>query len=139
AGAGGVSCALVEIKEREVAVLAQRGLALGGEEIDGRLAEWLLREHLGEAAEGEEPLRGPLGLLGSRVRDAAEKAKVALSERKEVEVHLPFLSADEAGPKHLAAKLTQARLEKLAGDVIQRIAGLVAKTVEESGVDVARV
>jgi molecular chaperone DnaK len=139
AGAGGVSCALVEIKEREVAVLAQRGLALGGEEIDGRVAEWLLREHLGEAAEGEEPLRGPLGLLGSRVRDAAEKAKIALSERKEVEIHLPFLSADEAGPKHLAAKLTQARLEKLAGDVVQRIAGLVAKVVEESGVDPARV
>ncbi|WP_434420741.1 Hsp70 family protein [Nannocystis pusilla] len=131
AGAGGVSCAVVEIKEREVAVLAQRGLALGGEDIDGRIAEWLLSER------GEEG--GDAELVRSRIRDAAEKAKIALSERKDVEVHLPFLSADEAGPKHLAAKLTQARLEKLAGDVVQRIAGLVARVFEESGVALERV
>lgn len=140
-GAGGVSCAIVEIKEREVAVLAQRGLAIGGEEIDGRIAEWLLREHGPASHEGEgaEPLQGPLDLVGSRVRDAAEKAKIALSERKEVEVTLPFLAADEAGPRHLAAKLTQARLEKLAGDLVQRIAAVAGKVLEESGVEAGRV
>ncbi|MFZ6180137.1 Hsp70 family protein [Nannocystis pusilla] len=131
AGAGGVSCAVVEIKEREISVLAQRGLALGGEDIDGRIVEWLLSER------GEEG--GDAELVRSRIRDAAEKAKIALSERKDVEVHLPFLSADEAGPKHLAAKLTQARLEKLAGDVVQRIAGLVGRVFEESGVALERV
>ncbi|MCY1061308.1 Hsp70 family protein [Nannocystis sp. SCPEA4] len=131
AGAGGVSCAVVEIKEREVAVLAQRGLALGGEDIDGRVVEWLMSER------GDES--GDADLVRSRIRDAAEKAKIALSERKDVEINLPFLSADEAGPKHLAAKLTQARLEKLAGDVVQRIAGLVAKVFEESGVPLERI
>lgn len=130
-GAGGASCAIVEVKEREVAVLAQRGLALGGEDIDGRIVEWLLSER--------QEFAGDAGLVRSRVRDAAEKAKIALSERKEVEIHLPFLGADEAGPKHLAAKLTQARLEKLAGDLVQRIAGLIAKVLEESGVAVERV
>lgn len=132
AGAGGVSCAIVEIKEREVSVLAQRGLALGGEDIDARIVEWL-------ASERAEAAGGDAMLVHARLRDAAEKAKIALSERKEVEVHLPFLSADEAGPEHLAAKLTQARLEKLAGDVLQRIAGLAAKVLEESGVPADRV
>lgn len=132
AGAGGVSCAIAEIKEREVVVLAQRGLSLGGEDIDGRIVEWLL----GQRAESAG---GDASLVRSRVRDAAEKAKIALSERKEVEIHLPFLSADEAGPEHLTAKLTQARLEKLAGDIVQRIAGLVARVVDDAGVPVERI
>lgn len=129
-GAGGASCAVIEVKEREVTVLAQRGLPLGGEEIDGRIAEWLLaefreqREGWGGASEA---------LVRARIRDAGQKAKHALSERKEVEIHLPFLGADEAGPRHLAAKLTQARFEKLAGDLLQRISTLVAKVLEASG------
>ena len=129
-GAGGASCAVLEVKEREVTVLAQRGLAIGGEEIDGRVAEWLLaefreqREGWGGASEA---------LVRARIRDAAQKAKHTLSEKKDVEVHLPFLGADEAGPRHLVAKLTQARLEKLAGDLLQRIAVMAAKVLEESG------
>lgn len=131
AGAGGVSCAVLEVKERELTVLAQRGLALGGEEVDGRIAEWLLaelREREAGAAEG-----AGAALVRARIRDAAEKAKIALSEKRDVEIHLPFIAADEAGPKHLVVKLTQARLEKLAGDLLQRIAALVAKVLEESG------
>lgn len=129
-GAGGASCAVLEVKEREVAVLAQRGLNIGGEEIDGRIAEWMLaefreqREGWGGASEA---------LVRARIRDAAQKAKITLSERKDVEIHLPFLGADEAGPRHLVAKLTQGRLEKLVGDLLQRIAAMVAKVLEESG------
>lgn len=130
-GAGGVSAAILEIKEREVAVLAQRGLPIGGEDIDGRIAEWLLSE-LREREAGVLEGAGA-GLVRARIRDAAEKAKITLSEKREVEIHLPFIAADEAGPKHLVIKLTQNRFEKLAGDLLQRIAGLVAKVLEESG------
>lgn len=128
-GAGGLSCAVIEVKEREVEVLAQRGLALGGAEIDGRIVEWLLAEF--RERTGTEGAADPL--VRARMRDAAEKAKVVLSEKKDVELHLPFLAADEAGPKHLAVKLTQARLEKLAGDVLQRVGAAIAKVLEESG------
>src|SRR5690606_24640498 len=53
-GAGGVSCAIIEVKERELSVLAQRGLSLGGEDIDGRIAEWLVREHQEAVSCGDE-------------------------------------------------------------------------------------
>lgn len=128
-GGGGASCAVVEVSERGVEVLAQRGLDIGGEDIDGRVVEWLLaefKEQSGIDAAGDPGAR-------ARLRDAAEKAKIALSERKDVTIDLPFLAADEAGPKHLHAKLTQARLEKLAGDLLGRVSELVARVLDESG------
>lgn len=128
-GAGGLSCAVVEVRAREVEVVAQRGLPLGGDEVDARIVEWLLVE-LRERA-GVEGAGDPL--VRARLRDAAEKAKIALSEKKDVEIHLPFVAADEAGPKHLSVKLTQARLEKLAADVLQRIGAALARLLEESG------
>ena len=127
-GGGGFDVALIEVGDRSVEVLAQRGVEVGGEDLDARVVEWLLAE-----------LREQTGIDGAadpvvraRMRDAAEKARIALSEQKEVTVHLPYLAADEAGPKHLAAKLTQKRLEKLVADLLDRCAATVQRALDEA-------
>jgi len=128
-GGGGFDVALIEIGDRSVEVLAQRGVEVGGEDLDARVVEWLLAE-----------LREQTGIDGTadpvvraRMRDAAEKARISLSEQKEVTVHLPYLAADEAGPKHLVAKLTQKRLEKLVADLVDRCGATVQRALDEAG------
>jgi molecular chaperone DnaK len=128
-GAGGFDAAIVEVGERSVEVLAQRGVEVGGEDLDARVVEWLLaefREQTGVEG-GEDPV------VRARMRDAAEKARMALSSQKDVVIHLPYLAADEAGPKHLQVKLTQARLEKLVVDLMDRCAATVQRALDESG------
>ena len=128
-GAGGFDVALLEVSERSVEVLAQRGVEVGGEDLDARVVEWLLaelREQTGVVATGDAVVR-------ARMRDAAEKARINLSGQKDLVVHLPYLTADEAGPKHLQAKLTQARLEKLVADLLDRCMATVQRAVDEAG------
>ena len=67
------------------------------------------------------------------MRDASEKARMTLSSQKDVVIHLPYLAADEAGPKHLQVKLTQARLEKLVVDLLDRCAATVQRALDDSG------
>lgn len=128
-GGGGFDVALIEVGDRSVEVLAQRGVEVGGEDLDARVIEWLLAE-LREQT-GIDGAADPI--VRARMRDAAEKARIALSEQKEVVVHLPYLAADEAGPKHLAAKLTQKRFEKLVADLLDRCAATVQRALDEAG------
>ncbi len=128
-GGGGFDVALIEVSERNVEVLAQRGVEVGGEDLDARVVEWLLgelREQTGIDG-AEDPV------VRARMRDAAEKARIGLSEHKEITVHLPYLAADEAGPKHLAAKLTQKRFEKLVADLLDRCSATVQRAFDEAG------
>ena len=128
-GGGGFDVALLEVGDRSVEVLAQRGVEVGGEDLDLRVGEWLLaefREQTGVDGGGDPVVR-------ARMRDASEKARIALSDAKDVVVHLPYLAADEAGPKHLQAKLTQARLEKLTADLLDRCAATVQRALDEAG------
>ncbi|HEY0136994.1 MAG TPA: Hsp70 family protein [Nannocystis sp.] len=128
-GGGGFDVALIEVGDRSVEVLAQRGVEVGGEDLDARMIEWLLAE-LREQT-GIDGAADPI--VRARMRDAAEKARIALSEQKEVVVHLPYLAADEAGPKHLASKLTQKRFEKLVADLLDRCAATVQRALDEAG------
>ena len=134
-GGGGFDAALIEVGERSVEVLAQRGVEVGGDDLDARVVEWLLAEFREQAGVdgGDDPV------VRARMRDAAEKARVALSDSKEVTVHLPYLAADEAGPKHLQAKLTQARLEQLIGDLLDRCVAALQRALDEAGRPAARV
>lgn len=128
-GAGGFDAAIVEVSERSVEVLAQRGVEVGGEDLDARVVEWLLaelREQTGVDG-GADPV------VRARMRDASEKARMTLSSQKDVVIHLPYLAADEAGPKHLQVKLTQARLEKLVVDLLDRCAATVQRALDDSG------
>jgi molecular chaperone DnaK len=128
-GGGGFDVALLEVGDRSVEVLAQRGVDIGGEDLDLRVIEWLLGEFREQT--GVDGAADPV--VRARMRDASEKARIALSDSKDIVVHLPYLAADEAGPKHLQAKLTQARLEKLTADLLDRCVATVQRALDEAG------
>jgi molecular chaperone DnaK len=102
--------------ERQFEVLATNGdTFLGGEDFDKRVIDYLAAEFLKES--GVDVRRDPLAV--QRLKEAAEKAKIELSSSQQTEVNLPYITADASGPKHLAMKLTRAKLESLVEDLVQ--------------------
>ncbi len=103
--------------ERQFEVLATNGdTFLGGEDFDKRIIDYLAAEFLKES--GVDVRRDPLAV--QRLKEAAEKAKIELSSSQQTEVNLPYITADASGPKHLAMKLTRAKLESLVEDLVQK-------------------
>jgi molecular chaperone DnaK len=103
--------------ERQFEVLATNGdTFLGGEDFDKRVIDYLAAEFLKES--GVDVRRDPLAV--QRLKEAAEKAKIELSSSQQTEVNLPYITADASGPKHLAMKLTRAKLESLVEDLVQK-------------------
>lgn len=128
-GAGGFDAALIEVGEKNLEVLAHRGVDVGGEDLDARMVEWLLEEFREQT--GVDGAADPV--VRARMRDVAERTRIALSDAKETEVHLPYLAADEAGPKHLQTKLTQAKFEKKIADLLDRCDAVVKRVLDDSG------
>ncbi len=116
-GGGTFDISILEVGDNVVEVKATNGdTHLGGDNIDQRIIEYLIEEFrrdTGIDVSGDK-------MVLQRLKDAAEKAKVELSSMMETEVNLPFLTADASGPKHLAVKLTRAKLEQLMGDLVER-------------------
>jgi molecular chaperone DnaK len=103
--------------ERQFEVLATNGdTFLGGEDFDKRVIDYLAAEFQKES--GVDVRRDPLAM--QRLKEAAEKAKIELSTSQQTEVNLPYITADASGPKHLAMKLTRAKLESLVEDLVQK-------------------
>jgi molecular chaperone DnaK len=103
--------------ERQFEVLSTNGdTFLGGEDFDKRVIDYLAAEFQKES--GVDVRRDPLAM--QRLKEAAEKAKIELSSSQQTEVNLPYITADASGPKHLAMKLTRAKLESLVEDLVQR-------------------
>jgi molecular chaperone DnaK len=103
--------------ERQFEVLSTNGdTFLGGEDFDKRVIDYLAAEFLKES--GVDVRRDPLAM--QRLKEAAEKAKIELSSSQQTEVNLPYITADASGPKHLAMKLTRAKLESLVEDLVQK-------------------
>ncbi|HEX9207810.1 MAG TPA: molecular chaperone DnaK [Steroidobacteraceae bacterium] len=103
--------------ERQFEVLATNGdTFLGGEDFDKRIIDYVAAEFLKES--GVDVRRDPLAV--QRLKEAAEKAKIELSSSQQTEVNLPYITADASGPKHLAMKLTRAKLESLVEDLVQK-------------------
>ena len=103
--------------ERQFEVLATNGdTFLGGEDFDKRVIDYLAAEFQKES--GVDVRRDPLAV--QRLKEAAEKAKIELSSSQQTEVNLPYITADASGPKHLAMKLTRAKLESLVEDLVQK-------------------
>jgi molecular chaperone DnaK len=136
-GGGTFDISLLEIGEGVFEVKATNGdTFLGGEDFDKRVIDYLADEFKKE--QGID-LRGDRLAL-QRLKEAAEKAKVELSSTIQTEINLPFITADQHGPKHLQIKLTRAKLEGLVEDLIQRTippceaalkdAGLTGKDIE---------
>ena len=122
--------------ERQFEVLATNGdTFLGGEDFDKRVIDYLAAEF--EKESGVDVRRDPLAM--QRLKEAAEKAKIELSSSQQTEVNLPYITADASGPKHLAMKLTRAKLESLVEDLVQRTIEPCRVALKDAGLSISEV
>jgi molecular chaperone DnaK len=116
-GGGTFDISILEVGEGVVEVKSTNGdTHLGGDDIDQTIQDWIVAEFRKDSG---IDLSGDKMAI-QRLKEAAEKAKVELSTTIETEINLPFITADQSGPKHLLLKLTRAKLESLSEDLIQR-------------------
>ena len=116
-GGGTFDISVLEIGDGVFEVKSTNGdTFLGGEDFDMRLVEYLAAEFKKE--QGIDLKNDKLAL--QRLKEAAEKAKIELSSSSQTEINLPFITADQTGPKHLTMKLTRAKFESLVDDLVQR-------------------
>ena len=131
-GGGTFDISILEVGEGVVEVKSTNGdTHLGGDDIDERLIEWIIEEF--KKDQGIDLSSDKMAL--QRLKEAAEKAKIELSSTMETEINLPFVTADQSGPKHLAMKLTRARFEQLAEPILNRLKGPVEQAIKDAGVD----
>jgi len=131
-GGGTFDISILEVGEGVVEVKSTNGdTHLGGDDIDERLIEWIIEEF--KKDQGIDLSADKMAL--QRLKEAAEKAKIELSSTMETEINLPFVTADQSGPKHLAMKLTRARFEQLVDPILQRLKGPVEQALKDAGVD----
>ncbi len=122
--------------ERQFEVLSTNGdTFLGGEDFDKRVIDYLAAEFQKES--GVDVRRDPLAM--QRLKEAAEKAKVELSSSQQTEVNLPYITADASGPKHLAMKLTRAKLESLVEDLVQKTIEPCRIALKDAGLSINEV
>ena len=108
---------------------------LGGEDFDQRLVDYLITEFRKDT--GVDLSKDVLAL--QRLKDAAEKAKIELSNRQETEINLPYITADATGPKHLNISITRAKFEALVEDLVQRTIEPCRKALRDAGVTAGEV
>ncbi len=116
-GGGTFDISVLEIGDGVFEVQATNGdTHLGGDDWDNRLMDWMLDEFKKE--QGMDLRKQPDAL--QRIKEEAEKAKIALSSAQQYDINLPFITADASGPKHIAMKLTRAKMEQLCDDLFER-------------------
>jgi molecular chaperone DnaK len=129
-GGGTFDISILEVGDGVFEVKATNGdTFLGGEDFDKRIMDYLADEFRKE--NGIDLRKDRLAL--QRLKDAAEKAKIELSSATQTEVNLPFITADQNGPKHLAIKLSRAKLEALVDDLIQRTVEPCKAALKDAG------
>ncbi|MGE3627584.1 MAG: molecular chaperone DnaK [Hyphomicrobiales bacterium] len=135
-GGGTFDISILEIGDGVFEVKSTNGdTFLGGEDFDMRLVEYLAAEFKKE--QGIDLRNDKLAL--QRLKEAAEKAKVELSSSQQTEINLPFITADQSGPKHLTMKLTRSKLESLVDDLIQKTIGPCKAALKDAGLKAAEI
>jgi molecular chaperone DnaK len=135
-GGGTFDVSVLEIGDGVFEVKSTNGdTFLGGEDFDHRIIEYLCDEFKRE--QGID-LRGDQLAL-QRLKEEAEKAKIELSSSAQTEVNLPFITADQSGPKHLNMKLTRAKLEVLVGDLVQRTVDPCQRALKDAGLKASEI
>lgn len=133
-GGGTFDVSILELGEGVYEVLSTNGdTQLGGDDFDDRVMKWLIAEF--KKDQGIDLTKDKMAL--QRLKEAAEKAKIELSTVHETEINLPFITADQSGPKHLNVKLSRAKLEDLVSDLIEKTAGPCKKAMEDAKVYVS--
>lgn len=116
-GGGTFDISVLEVGEGVVEVKSTNGdTHLGGDDIDERLMKWIIEEF--KKDQGIDLSNDKMAL--QRLKEAAEKAKIELSSTMETEINLPFITADQSGPKHLVTKLSRSKFESLTDDILRR-------------------
>ncbi len=129
-GGGTFDISILEVGENVVEVVSTNGdTHLGGDDIDVRVMDWLIAEF--KKDQGIDVSKDKMVI--QRLREAAEKAKIDLSQVMETEINLPFLTADASGPKHLQIRLSRAKLEQLMEDLVQRTIEPCKKALADAG------
>src|SRR5690349_2355891 len=129
-GGGTFDISVLEIGDGVFEVKSTNGdTFLGGEDFDMRLVEYLAAEFKKE--QGIDLKNDKLAL--QRLKEAAEKAKIELSSSSQTEINLPFITADQSGPKHLTMKLTRAKFEQLVDDLVQRTVDPCKAALKDAG------
>lgn len=130
-GGGTFDVSILEIGDGVFEVRSTNGdTFLGGEDFDNRIIEYLVNEFKKENGLNLKTDRMAL----QRLKEAAEKAKIELSSALQTEINLPFITADQSGPKHLNLKLTRAKFESLVSDLIERTITPCKKAMEDAGI-----
>ncbi len=129
-GGGTFDISILEVGEGVVEVKSTNGdTHLGGDDVDQRIVEWMVAEF--KRDQGIDVSKDRMAI--QRLKEAAEKAKIELSQLQETEINLPFLTADASGPKHMQLKLTRSKLEQLMEDLLQRTVGPVKQALSDAG------
>ncbi|OOG58175.1 molecular chaperone DnaK [Polaromonas sp. C04] len=137
-GGGTFDISIIEIAdvdgEKQFEVLSTNGdTFLGGEDFDQRIIDYIVGEFKKE--QGVDLSKDVLAL--QRLKDAAEKAKIELSNSAQTDINLPYITADASGPKHLNIKMTRAKLESLVDELIERTIGPCRTAIKDAGVSVS--
>jgi molecular chaperone DnaK len=131
-GGGTFDISILEVGEGVVEVKSTNGdTHLGGDNIDQRVIDWILAEF--KKDQGVDLSKDPMAM--QRLKEAAEKAKIELSNVLETEINLPFITADASGPKHLQLKLTRSKLEQLVEDILQKSMGPCRQALKDADLD----
>jgi molecular chaperone DnaK len=135
-GGGTFDISILEVGEGVVEVKATNGdTHLGGDNLDQRVIDWITSEF--KKSDGIDLGKDRMAL--QRLKEAAEKAKMELSTVMETDINLPFITADQSGPKHLQMKLTRARFEQLVEDLLQRTVGPTKQALKDAGLDPSKI
>jgi molecular chaperone DnaK len=139
-GGGTFDVSIIEIAnvddDKQIEVLSTNGdTFLGGEDFDQRIMDYLVDEF--KRDNGVDLKKDMLAL--QRLKEAAEKAKIELSSSAQTDVNLPYITADESGPKHMNVKLTRSKLEQLVEELIQRSIGPCKTAMADAGVTASEI
>ena len=135
-GGGTFDISILEVGEGVVEVKSTNGdTHLGGDNLDQRIIKWIVEEFKNES--GIDLSKDRMAL--QRLKEAAEKAKMELSTVMETEINLPFITADQSGPKHLQKKLTRVKFEQLVEDLLARTIGPVKQALADAGMDAQKI
>ena len=130
-GGGTFDISILQIGEGVFEVKATNGdTHLGGDDFDQRIINWIIEEF--KKDQGIDLQNDNMAL--QRLKEAAEKAKIELSNVMQSEINLPFITADSSGPKHLAMSLTRSKLEQLVDDLITKTVEPCKKAIEDAGI-----
>lgn len=133
-GGGTFDVSILELGDGVFEVKSTNGdTALGGEDFDAVITDYIINEF--KKDNGIDLKQDKLAV--QRVREASEKAKIELSSANETDINLPFITADKTGPKHIAIKLTRAKLESLVGALIERTLAPCRQAIKDAGIKTA--